>query len=150
VTTVQADVQKLDTTKRQQEDEIRGLQAVLDTLSEQQRTALVDKTLQQRSETAALLPRIYLQIVQKEDRTFAQGIAGRLRDAGFLVVGIEYVVPNPPLDNSDVRFYHKAEQPANRVQRRPERWSAAPVPASRTPPRRSACPRRRGRWRSSG
>ena len=106
----QENLSQLEKVKIQKEDEIRGLQSFLDTLSEQQRTALVDKTIQQKPQTAALLPRIYLHIVQKEDRPFAEGISQQLRGAGFFVVGIEYV-PNVNLKESDVRFYRKIEQP---------------------------------------
>ncbi len=105
----QKTLSRLDQAKIQKEDEIRGLQSFLGALPEQQRTALVARTLQQKPQTAALLPRIYLHIVQKEDKAFAEGIGRQLQEAGFLVVGIEYV--NLNLNETDVRFYRKVEQP---------------------------------------
>lgn len=62
---------------------------------------------------AAVLPRVYLQIVNESDRDYARDIKVRLTSAGILVLGIEYVPAAGGL-NTDVRFYRKPDEPQAR------------------------------------
>lgn len=59
--------------------------------------------------TSTLLPRVYIQIVNQEDRPFAEGIRTRFISNGILVLGIQYVASATSLTTSDVRYYRKAD-----------------------------------------
>ncbi len=60
---------------------------------------------------AEVLPRVYIQIVNQDDRPFAEGIRNRLISSGILVLGIQYVSSAAALTTSDVRYYRKADLP---------------------------------------
>jgi hypothetical protein len=51
-----------------------------------------------------------MQIVDRADITRAQTIRKALQDAGYLVLGIEYVPRARTLKITDVRFYHAAKR----------------------------------------
>lgn len=55
-------------------------------------------------------PRVFLQIVNPNDRDYAQGMKKRLEEAGFEVPGIETVERAAGLKNTEVRYYKKADQ----------------------------------------
>jgi hypothetical protein len=59
---------------------------------------------------AVLLPRVYMQIVNENDRDYAKQIAARLTAAGVLVLGIEYVPTAAALKTTDVRYYRTADE----------------------------------------
>ena len=61
------------------------------------------------SSPSALLPRVYLHIVDEADREYANRQGKLLQENGFVVLGIEYV-KNVPLKNTQVRYYTKAQQ----------------------------------------
>jgi hypothetical protein len=63
-----------------------------------------------KSSPAALLPRVYLHIVDDADREYAKRQEKLLEENGFLVLGVEYV-KNVTLKNTQVRFYTKNQQP---------------------------------------
>jgi arginine utilization protein RocB len=63
------------------------------------------------SQSAPLLPRVYMQIVNPNDRDRANQIKERLTAAGILVLGIEYVPQAARLTETDVRYYRKADEP---------------------------------------
>ena len=64
-----------------------------------------------QSSAADLLPRVYIQIVNENDRAFAKQIATRLTESGVLILGIQYVPAAASLQQSDVRYYRTADQP---------------------------------------
>ena len=64
--------------------------------------------------TADLLPRVYMHILNENDRDYAKQISARLTAAGVLVMGIQYV-PNVALKKTDVRFYRKVDEPEAKV-----------------------------------
>jgi hypothetical protein len=63
-----------------------------------------------KSSPAALLPRIYLHIVDDADREYAKRQGKLLEENGFVVLGVEYV-KNITLKNTQVRFYTNSQQP---------------------------------------
>lgn len=69
----------------------------------------IDKQFKTAPATAALLPRIYMQILNSADSERAQAMRKALQEAGYLVLGIEYVPKAQALKISDVRYYHKAD-----------------------------------------
>jgi len=62
------------------------------------------------SQSAALLPRVYIQIVNQANRDHASQIKERLTSAGVLVLGIQYVSTAARLRTSDVRYYRTADE----------------------------------------
>jgi hypothetical protein len=56
-------------------------------------------------------PRVFLQIVTPEDREYAKQMGQRLVEAGFEVLGIEYVGRAAALKNTEVRYYKKTDEP---------------------------------------
>jgi hypothetical protein len=57
---------------------------------------------------ASIVPRVYMQIVDENDRGRAREVAQLLRAAGMIVPGIEYVQTD--LKTTQVRYYKKAEE----------------------------------------
>src|SRR6266545_496711 len=55
-------------------------------------------------------PRVYLQIVAPDDREYADQMGKRLENAGFAVLGVEYVEQAAALKNTEVRYYKKADE----------------------------------------
>jgi hypothetical protein len=62
------------------------------------------------SQSAALLPRVYMQIVNQNDRDIANQIKDRLTSIGVLVLGIQYAPKAAGLKTSDVRYYRKVDE----------------------------------------
>jgi hypothetical protein len=56
-------------------------------------------------------PRVFLQIVTPEDREYAKQMGQRLEEAGFEVLGTEYVERAAALKNTEVRYYKKTDEP---------------------------------------
>jgi hypothetical protein len=71
----------------------------------------IQAAVDSQSSAAALLPRVYIQIVNENDRAFAKQVAARLTESGVLIVGIQYVPAAASLQLSDVRYYRTADQP---------------------------------------
>ena len=70
----------------------------------EQRVAVDQKTVE-------LPPRAYLQIVDSQDRPWANTMRSRLEEAGFIGPGIELVVTAAPkLKSTEVRYYKKADE----------------------------------------
>jgi ribosome-binding factor A len=84
----------------------RAYRGVVDKLSDSERKDAVEKQVSAVPQSAALLPRIYMQIVNSEDRTRAESIRKTLEQAGYLVLGIELVEKAAGTQKvSDVRYY---------------------------------------------
>lgn len=62
-------------------------------------------------EPARLPARVYLQIVRDTDRAYAGAVGARLDAAGFQVLSTEYVRDAAPLQNTELRYYKKADEP---------------------------------------
>ncbi len=60
--------------------------------------------------SAAILPRVYMQIVNERDRDYAKQIAAPLTVAGFLFLGIEYVPNAAWYKTSEVRYFREADK----------------------------------------
>jgi hypothetical protein len=60
--------------------------------------------------TRSVQPRVYLQIVNPNDRNYAQEMTKRLKQAGFEVPGIENIEKAAGLKNTEVRYFKKADQ----------------------------------------
>jgi outer membrane murein-binding lipoprotein Lpp len=77
---------------------------------EAEQKVAVERQLSKRPEMAALLPRIYMQIVDPADKSRAEAVKTALWQAGFVVLGIE-TVPKAAKNQkgSDVRYYRKEE-----------------------------------------
>ena len=95
--------------KRVVDQQLKATRGLLKNLSEAQLKEAIDKQFATAPKTAALLPRIYMHIVDNADLERARVIRKALQEAGYLVLGIENVPKAKPLKTSDVRFYHKAE-----------------------------------------
>jgi hypothetical protein len=64
-----------------------------------------------RDQASALRPRAYLQIVDERDHAYAMNIGTKLREAGFTVMGIEFVPKAARfLKVIEVRYYKKADE----------------------------------------
>jgi hypothetical protein len=74
------------------------------------RKEAVARQLAASPQSAALLPRIYMQTVSHDDDARAQVVRKALAETGYLVLGIENVPKALPLKRSEVRFYHSVEQ----------------------------------------
>lgn len=55
-------------------------------------------------------PRVFMQIVNENDRDYAKQISARLTAAGILVLGIQYVPQAASLQTTDVRYYRKSDE----------------------------------------
>jgi len=107
----QREIQELENVRQAKNAQVLALQGILNTLPDLQRSALVDRALTQRPETARVVPRIYLQVVDPTDRTFGNAIRRALEDASYLVLGLQVVPQATGLRVTDVRFYRKVEEP---------------------------------------
>jgi hypothetical protein len=93
------------------EEENKKYKAAVDLINNTNKQA-VQAAVDSQSSAAALLPRVYVQIVNQDDRDYAKQIAARLTTAGVLVLGIQYVPDAAPNQKkSDVRYYRKADEP---------------------------------------
>jgi len=64
-----------------------------------------------KSGAGTLFPRVYLQIVNEDDRDYAKQVGKMLQDHGLLVLAVEYVSKAAGLKQTQVRYYKKAEEP---------------------------------------
>jgi len=114
---------------RRAADENQKYKAAVDVLNNTNKQA-VQAAVDSQSSAAALLPRVYIQIVNQDDRNYANQIKERLTGAGVLVLGIQYV-PEAAANQkkSDVRYYRKADEPeAQKILEVLAAAGAAPVP----------------------
>lgn len=70
----------------------------------------LEKQLAADPNAAKLLPRAYLQIVDKDDRDWANTMRSRLEEAGIIVPGVELVTEAANLKSTEVRYYKEAEK----------------------------------------
>lgn len=104
-------MEDLKTQKESLERQKAVVVGALSQVPEAQRQEAVAKQLAASPQSAALLPRIYMQTVSIDDNARAQYVRKQLENAGYVVLGIENVPKALPLQKkSDVRFYHAAEQ----------------------------------------
>jgi hypothetical protein len=105
-----ADVARLDA-------EYRDKQAALSTLigavrrSDQSARGGLETALDADPTATTLVPRAYIQIVDAGDRQWATNLSDRLQHAGVIPVGIELVPSAAALQQFEVRYYKKAEEP---------------------------------------
>ncbi|MBZ5649009.1 MAG: hypothetical protein LAO18_00845 [Acidobacteriia bacterium] len=83
----QENLEQLKAQKRKLEGQYQASLSVLGNVATTQAKAAVDQTLNQNPQTASLLPRAYLQIVDQNDRDFANSMGKKLQEAGFIVLG---------------------------------------------------------------
>jgi hypothetical protein len=70
-----------------------------------------EQRLADDQKTVKLPPRAYFQIVDSQDRPWANTMRIRLEEAGFIVPGIELVTKAAPtLKSTEVRYYKKADE----------------------------------------
>jgi hypothetical protein len=101
------------TAKRQALEKNAKLQASLSVLGNvgiKQAQAAVDQELARNPSAANVLPRVYLQIVVESDRDHAREMGMKLRQAGFVVLGIEYVEHAARQATTDVRYYRRDDE----------------------------------------
>lgn len=96
--------ERLDQVNKQ----LKTTAALFGQVSESARRRAVTDQLAATPASAATLPRIYMHVVDPEDRLRARRLEHALAAAGYVVLGIEYV-RNVRLSTSDVRFYREAE-----------------------------------------
>ncbi len=89
----------------QQTQKLAASTQVLSSLNEKAVEAAVS------SQSATLLPRVYMQIVNQNDRDYANRIKQRLTAASVWVLGIEYVPTAAGLKMTEVRYYSEADEP---------------------------------------
>jgi hypothetical protein len=111
----QANLEALKAQKRELEQQYQASLSVLGNVGTTQAKAAVDQTLSQNPQAANLLPRVYLQIVDQNDRDYANYMGKKLKEAGFIVLGVEYRAEayRPDvrrLKMTDVRYYKKADE----------------------------------------
>ncbi len=110
--TLAEDILRLGREKEFAERQKAAVVGALSEVSEAQRRDAVSRQLEAFPQSAALLPRIYIQTVSRDDSTRAQQVRKALAAAGYLVLGVENVPKALPRQKgSDVRYYHAAEQP---------------------------------------
>lgn len=109
--TLEEDIVRLKREKETAEQQKVAAVGALSDVPEAQRKDAVSKQLAASPQFAALLPRIYMQTVSRDDYARAQRVRRVLAAAGYLVLGIENVPKAlPGLKRSDVRYYHSVEQ----------------------------------------
>jgi len=94
---------------QQAEEKQRAIAQTLATVPEAEQKAAVERSLAAAPQNAALLPRIYMQIVDPADRPRAEKVRAALRSAGYIVLGIETRTDVKGLQVSDVRYYRESE-----------------------------------------
>jgi hypothetical protein len=106
---LKTEIAELGEQKKIVDQQLTAAKGVLKDVPDAQLKLAIDKQFAAAPQTAALLPRIYMQIVDRADTARAQAIRKALQDAGYLVLGIEYVPDAQVSKASDVRFYHLKE-----------------------------------------
>ena len=112
----QAKLDKLKTQNAELEQRNRAFGSVLGRVDTKQAKAAVEQALTQNPQVATILPRVYLQIVDPNDRAYANYMGKKLQEAGFIVLGVEFRAdafrPDARgLKTTDVRYYKKADEP---------------------------------------
>ena len=114
--TLAADVAKLKEQKKvaerernEAEQQRNAATGALASLPTDQLKQAIARQFETAPRTAALLPRIYMQIIDRADTDRAEAIRKALQGAGYVVLGIEYV-PQGKAPKTDLRFYHAAER----------------------------------------
>lgn len=109
-TKAQAIAETARETARQQAEEYRQV------LSEVKKPAALAAAdlVSQRKNTAKLLPRVYMQIVDAADSNRAEHITRALQDEKFLVLGTEMVAKGNKPNKTEVRYYKAADEPEAR------------------------------------
>lgn len=115
--TVEADIERLNASKAEVETQLNASRAALSAslgalgrVSEGPRQAAVEQQIATDPNTALLLPRVYLHIVDAADRAWAAEVGRKLESAGMIALGIEYVPKAVGLKMTDVRYYKKSEE----------------------------------------
>lgn len=105
-------VTKLQEQKKGLDAEIANLKPLVENYRAFARQAPVAEAKQTPDTMSArtIQPRVYLQIVDPVDRDYAKGMGTVLEQAGFKVMGIEYVKQAAGLRNTEVRYYKKADE----------------------------------------
>ena len=110
-----ADLQKQKETaeaaRLKAEEQRKAVAVALSYLPAGQLQTAIDKQIAATPRTATLLPRIYLHTVDRADTSRADSVRKKLQEAGYVVLGIEYVPTAKNLKRTDVRFYHATERP---------------------------------------
>jgi hypothetical protein len=109
-TSLQSDIASLKEQKELVDQQLTAAKGYLKDVPEAQLRQAIDKQFATAPKTAALLPRIYIHIVDPTDSVRAQAIRNALQHAGYLVLGIETVAKAKGLRTSDVRFYHETDR----------------------------------------
>ena len=113
---LKTEITELGEKKKIVDQQLTAAKGLLKDVPDAQVKLAIDKQFVAAPQTAALLPRIYMQVVDRADIPRAQTIRKALQDAGYLVLGIEYVPNAQASKASDVRFYHLKESPeANKI-----------------------------------
>ncbi|MGE0815944.1 MAG: hypothetical protein AB7O28_05780 [Vicinamibacterales bacterium] len=115
---IEADIGTLRTAQAAAQAQLEATEAKLSAslgalgrVGDAQRQAAVEQQIAAEPDTARLLPRVYLQIVDADDRAFAVQMGRRLERAGMIALGVEYVPRAARLKTTDVRYYKAADEP---------------------------------------
>lgn len=113
---VENDIEALEKAKADLGAQLRESRAALSAtlgalgrVEETLRRAAVEQQLDAKPEAALALPRVYLQILDPEDRSWAVETGRRLESKGMIALGVE-AVPQANLERSEVRYYKKADE----------------------------------------
>lgn len=105
----------------------QALNSALSQLPKAQLEAAVGNAWDGKTPPTQWVPRLYLHVVDSEDRAWANEVSRKLREQGSLVPGIELVPTARNLGRTDVRYYRKADREA--AQKIVERLEAMGIPA---------------------
>lgn len=89
---------------------LTAVSGALGSVDATQSRAAFDKEAARDPKAAQLVPRVYLQITNANDRAWAAEMGKTLQSAGFLVLGVDWVRDARPLQQTEVRFYKQADQ----------------------------------------
>jgi hypothetical protein len=95
---------------RQEQARLATVTQTLGKVPQEVRSAALENQLRADPSAAKLLPRAYVQIVDRGDREWAADVSRRLERAGIVVPGIEYVPRAAALGATDVRYYKESEK----------------------------------------
>jgi cell division protein FtsB len=115
-----ATLESREKTLRQEVEQLQATKANLELIAQNYRAIAPESPVASHEERVAapispqarsVQPRVFLQIVNPNDRVYAQEMTKPLEQAGFKVLGIETVERAAGLKNTEVRYYKKADQP---------------------------------------
>ena len=98
-------VKDLELQERALNAKLQGLNDVIAQIPSDQFRKAADST----QPTAKLPVRVYVHIASEKQRAAAENAASKLRDAGYVVPGIEYVGAKAPKP-TQVRFFHRTDE----------------------------------------